>query len=86
MPLGRSPKAGVRRRSVSSQGLALRVVNGALTIGQAGRIAPGGFSNGNNRFSGLRLKKTRPRGRRPVPRSEVNLHQPVAGRLLNTVN
>ncbi|WEN14020.1 hypothetical protein PY254_12325 [Rhodanobacter sp. AS-Z3] len=35
--------------------LVLRVVNGALTIAQAGSIAPGSSMNGNNRFSGPRL-------------------------------
>ena len=35
--------------------LVLRVVNGALTIGQAGSIAPSSSMNGNNRFSGPRL-------------------------------
>lgn len=35
--------------------LVLRVVNGALTIGQAGSIPPGSSSNGHNRFSGPRL-------------------------------
>lgn len=35
--------------------LVLRVVNGALTIAQAGSIAPGSSTNGNNRFSGPRL-------------------------------
>ncbi|QRP62452.1 hypothetical protein I6J77_09820 [Rhodanobacter sp. FDAARGOS 1247] len=35
--------------------LVLRVVNGTLTITQAGSIPPGSSSNGNNRFSGPRL-------------------------------
>ena len=35
--------------------LVLRVVDARLTIGQAGRIAPGSSTNGNSRFSGPRL-------------------------------
>lgn len=35
--------------------LLLRVVDGVLTIAQAGSIAPGSSTNGNNRFSGPRL-------------------------------